>query len=521
VTRVTRALPPVSLLFPVTLLAIALAVVVWPPHTVDGPAHLLGATALAERGPGSIYREFYRVDWFPTPNLGGTVVLAALVRVGSLRAAETAMLLACALGLPLALRYAIRAVQPASDWLALAAVPPAFGYLYFYGFYSFCLGLVLCLLCAGWTLRHAPRWTAGSAAVLAILLTLTWFTHLVPFALALVFVGAVVVTGPRTPRSLLPVGAAMLPGLALTGAYMLHTRQGEGPRFAGVPGLALGLVTLNTPLVTYTRAELAVSVALAALLVALGVGAVRGRGAAAPAAGGILLATVLATVLFLAAPNSLGVDFGLINERLSLFPVLFGVLWLSARSWEPRTAARAAVALAVAAAVLFAVRVPDLRRYDRLADEYASAARWVPRGATLVALRFAEFPPGSGRNSHWDPVRHLSSRLAVATDGVDVGHYEAVLDYFPAQFRADRDLRRAIDPTLGGLPQVPPRVDLAAAVPVLGRPIDVVLVVGGAAAHVDGRALAATRAELERGYRRVGTTVPTGLVEVWVARGRM
>lgn len=503
--------------FPGCLTALAVLLVAWPPHTVDGPAHLLGARVLADwSGPdGGVYREFYVRDAAPTPNLLTSYLLAALVKAGSLRLAETVVLLACALGLPLALRYAIRGVRPESGWLALAGVPLAFGYLYFYGFYNFCLGLALCLVCAGWALRHAPAWSPRAVAGLAGLLVLTWFTHLVPFALALLYVGALALAGPRTPRAYLAPALAMAPGLALTAAYVLRTEQGEGPVWSGVPGLAAGLLTLQGPLVTYTPAELVVSVGLAAGLLALVVCAARGR----LAARGPLLALVLAAALYLGAPQSFGVDFGLINERLSYFPALFAVLWVAAKPWGPRVVAGGTAALVAAAGVLLAVRVPDLRAYDRLADEYASAARWVPEGSTLVALRYEEFPPGSRRNRHWDPVRHLSSALAAATHSVDVGHYEAVFDYFPAQWRPGHDLRRAVDPTLEGLPAVPPDVDLAAATGVAGRPVDVVLLVGTA----DGDRAAAEdeRARLTRdGYSRRGSTAPTGLVEVWVAPGR-
>ena len=502
--------------FRASLAAVAVAVVLWPPHTVDGPAHVLGARVLADWSGHGIYRELYVRDAFPTPNLASSWLLAALVKAGSLRAAETAVQLACVLGLPLALRYAVRGVRGESAWLALAAVPLSFGYLFCYGFYNFCLGMALCLVCAGWALRYAPAWSPRAIAGLAALLVATWFTHLVPFALALLYVGALALAGPRTVRAYAAPALAALPGLALTAAYVAHTRQGEGPAWSGVPGLAAGLVTLQAPLVTYTRAELVVSVGLAAGLVALGVRAARAR---AGGGRGPLLALALATALYLAAPNSFGVDFGLINERLSYFPVLFGVLWLAATPWGPRVAAGGTVALVAAAAVLFAVRVPDLRAYDRLADEYASAARWVPPGSALVALRYAEFAPGGGRNAHFDPVRHLSSGLAAATHSVDVGHYEAVFDYFPAQFRPGRDLRRAIDPTLAGLPAVPPQVDLGAAERLAGRRIDVVLLVGadrGDEAPGSAAAAAAVRAWLgAHGYARAGVTGPSGLVEVW------
>jgi hypothetical protein len=495
-------------LYWLVVLAAGAAVAVWPPHSVDGPAHLLGAVVLTEHHGD--YAHYYRLDWFPTPNLGGSLLLAGLVKLTTQHAAETTVQVACVVGLPLALRYAIRALRPENGWLGVAALPFAFNYLYFYGFYSFCLGLVGFLIAVGLALRAAPDWRGGRTAVLAAALTLTWFLHLVPFALALLFLAAQVVVGPHRARTAPAAGAAALPGVALSLAYSAHTAQGSGPTWNAPPGLLLGLISLHTPLVTYAKAENVIAAALALTLIAVGV---RSRAADGRGARPVAWAGAAATLLFLTAPDSFGVDFGLINDRLSLFPVLFGLLWLAGRPL-PGPAARSIAAASLAALVaLAAVRAPALRHEDRLADEYASAEQFLHPHSTLVALRFAEFGPHAGRNGHWDPLRHLSSRLAAELHAVDVGHYEAEFDYFPTQFRAGTDPRRQIDPTLDGLPAVPPRVNLDAAQP----PIDFVLLIGtervpaGPAAAL----LAATRSRLAAHYVRAGSTGPRGLVEVW------
>jgi hypothetical protein len=503
-----RRTSAVDALFWGAVLAAGLAVAMWPPHSVDGPAHLLGAAVLTEHHGN--YAHYYRLNWFPTPNLGGSLILAALVKVTTLRAAETIVQVACVVGLPLALRYAIRALRPEHGWLGVAALPFAFNYLYFYGFYSFCLGLVGFLAAVGLALRAASTWRPARTAALAATLTATWFLHLVPFALALLFVGAQALLGPNRRRTLVAAAAAALPGVALSLAYSAHTAQGSGPTWNAPPGLLVGLLSLHTPLVTYSTWENVIGVALAAALIAI---AVQSRSADARAARPVALAGAAATVLFLAAPDSFGVDFGLINDRLSLFPVLFGLLWLCARPIPPRTAQAIGGASIAALVALAAVRAPSLHRENQLADEYASADRYLRPNSTLVALRFAEFGPDGGRNGHWDPLRHLSSRLAAHLHAVDVGHYEAEFDYFPTQFRAGTDPRRMIDPTLAGLPAVPPQVDLDAANP----PIDFVLLIGTEKVRPGpiADALAATRAYLTKNYTRRGTTTPRGLVEIW------
>lgn len=543
----TRTETALAALFWVPLALAALWIVLWPPHTVDGPAHLLGGRALSERTNSSWpYFVYYDYDWFPTPNLAGTGLVGELVGLGGLRFAATTMLLLAALGLPLGLRYAIRAVRLESSWLAIAGLPLCFGYLFFYGFWNYCIGIALALVCVGLTLRTAPEWSLRPTAALAALFSLTWLTHLVPFAAAALFLAAVVVTG-RSRRGWIAAGAVLVPGALLSVAYLLHTDSGDAPTWTNPVGRTIGLVSLHTTITTFSRWEDVIAAAVAVVLVALAVRAGRrvpapGAPASSAAAG---WATLAAAVLVLVVPTNFGIDFGLIDERLAVFPVLFGIVWLAARPPEPRVALAAATALVVATGGLAAVRIGDLRHYDDLAEEYASAGRFVDEGSILVALRFARYGPDAGRNSSWDPTRHLASRLAAERYSIDVGHYEAVLDYFPARF-AEPNLRRAIDASLAGLDKVPPVVGLPTyssrclpmVVPptarrigtelgfvepseefVAANPIRYVLLVGSPDAGEGAvRAVARIRKTLRCDYEQIGVTAPRGLVEVWRLR---
>ncbi|MQA87524.1 MAG: hypothetical protein GEV03_23600 [Streptosporangiales bacterium] len=522
--------------FGLGVLAQLVAVLVWPrPVTVDGPAHLLGATVLAHYGDPQhpIYRALYRIDPFPSPNLLTEPVLALLVRVVSLGVAEKIIIATYAVLLPVALRYAARGVRRDSGWLWVAALPLTFNYLFFYGFFNYCIGLALCLFVAGYALRRSGAWRPLSTVWLGVLLVLGYLAHLVPFALALVFVAAAAAVraiedvragGPVAPalvRRLGPPALAAVPGLALTAAFLLRTDEASAPSWNFPLGHLGGLLTLMMPIVTFNYAEAVPAVLAAAVLLGLAAVAARRWGRTAVRRGaGPLLATAVATVLVLAAPSKFGIDFGFINERLSYFPVLFGVLWLAAQPWGRRARRWATGGLLVAAVLLALVRVPALAHYDRLIAEYETVAGVIRPGSTLIAVRFDELTPPGGpvRNSHWDPVRHVESRLAAETYGVDIGHYEAVLDYFPTRFRESRDLRRAIDPTLKGFEEAPPRIDLSRAVR-KGRPgIDYVLVVAPDAGHLGDPRVAEVRRDLRGYYRKVAETEPSGLVEVWQAR---
>lgn len=518
----------------IAVLAQLVAVVAWPhPVTVDGPAHLLGATVLAHYGD-PLYSRLYHIDLFPSPNLLIEFVQAALVRVASLEVAEKFVIGAYVVLLPLGLWYAIRGVRPSSGWLAVAALPLTFNYLFFYGFFNFCLGMALSLFTVGYALRHRHAWSPRSTVVLAGLLLLGYFTHLVPYALALLFVAAQAATvavsdlrerwsgrlWPVLLRRFGPPTLAAAPGLALTAAFLLHTQEGEPPTWRPLPELLSGLLTLIMPIVTFGPAEAPVAGAVAATLAVLAFVAVRRRGWEAVRDGAApLLAALLATGLFFAAPNRFGVDYGLISERISFFPVFFFVLWLAAQPPVDRARRWVSAILVLAAVALAVIRVPALVHYDRLIAEYETVTHVVRPGSTLLAVRFTELEPpgGSVRNPHWDPMRHMAGRVAAATHGVNVGHYEAVLDYFPTRFRDDANLRLMVDPTLSGLEEAPPRIDISSAERG-GRPlIDYVLVVSPEAGDLRDPRVAGVLADLRRDYRCVAVTRPSGLVQVWAA----
>lgn len=516
--------------FALAVLGQAAALVAWPRVvTVDGPAHLAGAAALLHRG--SAAQSLYEVDLWPLPNLLTSVLLAALLGVLGPDGAERLLVLAYALGLPLAMRYALRGVDPSSGWQAVAVVPFVGGYLYTYGFYNLCLALVGMLLVAGLALRQRSGWSRRSTFALSLLLVLTWTAHLLPLLVAGLLVAVLALCRAWSARRdglrevllrhLAPVVLAGLPVLALTVAYLLDPASGRGEpvRTSSPPGLLLGLVGLGRPLVAWTTWEYVGSGVVAAGLLAL-VLAGRPLSSRSPERRALAVTGLLLTAAYLASPDRYGPAYGFLNDRLSLFPPLLLVLWAAAPA--PSTAARAVPAaraalllLLTGTVLLIGARLPTDLRYQREVAEFVSVAPAVPRGSTLVALRLSRATPvgPDARNRARDPLRHQAGRVAVLTGGVDVGDYQAVTAYFPTRWRPATDPRRRLDPDLQGLERVPPRVDLTAGP-------QVVLVVGRARA--DSAALQAPEtvrvlAELATSYRRTAVS-RRGLVEVWQRR---
>jgi MFS family permease len=140
-----------------------------------------------------------------------------------------------------------------------------------------------------------------------------------------------------------------------------------------------------------------------------------------------LLLTILAVVLFLAAPLSVEEGF-VLKARLLLFPYLICLPWLSPRL--PR------VLLVTVFAVVALVNVYYMREcWKRSAKDLAIATAPLPGAVshrTIIALNFDRSSPYSRLPlfSHTVSYGFTEQRL------IDLGNYEAALGFFPVAFRA-------------------------------------------------------------------------------------
>lgn len=500
--------------------------------TVDGPAHLAGAAVLAgyDDPARQLLRELYVVDLGPVPNLLTAGLLAALLPLTGPDVAERVLLAGYVLLLVLGLRFALRAVDPRAGWLAVAAFPFVGSYLLHYGFYNFCLALGLFLFAVGVALRRRHGWSPAATVWLAGLLLLTWSAHLLPLLVAGLLVAVLSVARAGSARRhgasareasghLIGPALAGLPVLALTVVFLASSAAERGqPVRRPLLELLTGLVTLGRPLVVYDVLEYLPATVVALTLVAVAVLAGRAHRPVTPERLALAVTGLFVTLAYFASPDRYGPEFGFLNDRWSYFPPLFLLLWSAGPPPGPRARRAVVVALLGSALALTALRAPTQVQYQRAVEELVSVADDVPRGSTILQLRLWRVPVvGQARNPFRDPLRHAPGRLAVLRDGVDVGHYQAVLGYFPTRFRSTTDPRRLVDPTLQGLAAVPPDVDLTAA----GTAVDVVLVVGrpqASAAVLQDPTTRRVLSELRDGYRQVAVSERSGLAEVWVRR---
>ncbi len=503
-------------------------------NTLDGPAHVLGGRLLGSFRHLPIVQHYYQISFIFVPNMLTQYLLALLMVVVSPTWAEKLLVVGYIIGFPLAVRFAVRSVNTSAGWLALVALPFVVNYMLLFGFYDFCYGMIGALVAIGLALRWRGRWNARRVVGLALVLVLTYATHIVPTVMAVVVVVTIgVVDGlhglrgrPSGPTgilgvvrtTLLPAVLAAVPVVVLAAVFVASGRGGGVVTARkSLASLVTGLATLTLPIVSYSDVEVVVSVVTAALLAVLLVVALRsGRGTSVPTTTVVLgAAVVVCIVVYFASPDVIGTG-SFVNDRLSLFPPLMLILFCASTRKAVRLWRVAGVLAIVGTLVMAGARLPTQKHYDRLVDEYLSAGRVIPPGSTLVALRYAVYSPpiGDRRYKQLDPLENEASRIATDGRDVDLRHLEGLYGYFTAHYRPA--VTRLSNRYLNNF-DIPPTVNLSA-YQSHGGHIDYVLVVGLKDASKEVRNAPATRAverQLASNFVPVLTTKPTGLVQVY------
>jgi hypothetical protein len=318
----------------------------------------------------------------------------------------------------------------------------------------------------------------------------------------------------RPLLSLIPVAALAVAALSRSGTGRMSLTWSSSP-----VSRAVGLVTLRTDLQVFGRAEVVAGVVLAIAVLVIVVFQVR-LPHTSFAQVACAAATVVTAVWYLATPDSAGADYGYLPQRLAFFPVFFLLLVVAAADGRSRLVPAAVSVVAVVVAVTLAgVRVAPLRHYDKLISEVASVANHIRHGSTLLAVRLSlDAPAHSPWHRTTDPLRHAGSLVAALSDGVDLGHYEAQLPYFPTRFRPEFLFQQRTGRSFVAQERVPPQSTLFDRPQPPAYQPDYVLLIGAQRASpatlhtkVVKRLMSALRAH----YRLVYVTRPTALVQVY------
>ncbi len=514
----------------------------------DGGLHLASAVAvdglLAGRWPGLL-------EWkaILSPNLTIELVLVALLKLFSPDAALRITVGAALILFAVAVAALTRAAG-GSMLLGVLFLPFQASYLLNAGLLGFVFAMPLGIYAVALVVRRPNR---PPRVALAILLAITWCTHLVPAIAAtctifvVTLVAELVATNGSVGRRLMIATRATVrtllvpasPVIVLTLAWLLTSgvlsKDLSNPPHS-VWAAFRAVVGMTYATVSYVDAELWIYRYFALVLYALAVAILvarkksrKGSHFRLQSLDGLLLAAIIFAIFAIVVPDASPSGAVYVASRVSLFSSLLFVAWIVSQlaSLLPAPGGRASagvksisvVAVISAVCVLAAaaaVRLPAQEIAGREAVAIRSVGDCIPEGSTIIQLRLAD---ESRYSSRVRPVVHEDGSLAatrslLALDN-ESGYYPFYQWEFTDRARADRLLLTE----RSGAVHVPPAVDLGRAVRE-GFPLNAVLLYGRSVAAAglqsEPRAVALQR-DLEAHFKLV-EQAGDGLVELWLRR---
>lgn len=423
--------------------------------TQDGPAHVFNAQIVKDYlvSSSSPYARYYEVRPDPLPNWTCHAVLATLLFLFPPLIAEKVLASLYIVGFAAAFRYFLGAFGDRCRPISWAGLLFVYNHCFWMGFYSYCLSLVLLWTILGFWLRRRVALELPQAAVLMLLLTAQFFTHLVGFVLA--FTGVLAMTVLTPPRRLLGpvlVCLAALPASCLVMDYFERTgffQARASHRLVDHPLAMLKGKGPDTDLVDnlekidkevfehHAGASIPFSIYLVPYYTLLGIFSLAEYRRRAEEEGGgpgwlfPLLLSILCLGIFLLVPDNLSLEHGgYLKARFAMLPPM---VWLACL----RESSRPGFCWLVRSMLLFLlganlVLVTEaFESGNRVVAQYTAGIEAVGRGHRIYVNHHDEPPSQLVK-----PLAHAAYHYCLGTNNITLDNYEANLPHFPIKYRS-------------------------------------------------------------------------------------
>ncbi len=513
--------------------------------TQDGPAHLDAAATLLSLSRGDAFLStFFEAQWQLGTNQLYHALLVLLGAFVPLLLAEKLLLSLYALAVPLSALFALRGLKGANLLAVFLTFPAIYPFVFYLGFYNFCLGLIFFLLTLGVYFRLVEAQTARKRVLFTILLALgfalCYAAHIIAAANALLVLGVMVGVALFRKRRNAPLTALLVTGAALpTAAFILNffaqqpANTSDGTtKFLSVPRLITEFFVhvpnlpykVYSPLIIHSWLDVLFTAPWHLLLVALaGLAAyrcVKRRHAPRPE---LLAALIVMLLVILWTPNRLG-EIGFLTDRFLPYSYVLLILWLGTVKFSPHIWRVAALAGALCAGALFVYRIPLHAMLNANLREFVSAAAFIEDDSAVLPLILVKddnaYPPTGFvlPNMRYSEVLHAVGYVALSSSIATLNDYQASKGYFPLRYKEETNpVRYLSERGLEGLERPPFAFDLQAYREETGAVVDYLLLWGNLDEVRERPDVRAMLSQLGA-YDLVHTSEPRGLMRVYARR---
>lgn len=481
--------------------------------TTDGGSHLYNAKLMLE---AERHKDLLEWNHWYLPQWTAPGLLAAQIHLLGLESGYRWHLLVVSLALALAIGALTR------RWdITLLALTISLNYPFSMGFFSFALGQGLGVGIVLWWVKQDGHLSRVQATLVALLLTLLYFTHFVPFLITAGLLGLLALLRWRRQS---PWGTwlACIPGLVLGAAYVWQARNiryiyPSGPQplenwwhcFTLYPFLPISTER------EYVQLQVATAT-LFLLAFVFGCWARRGDGGWRATDVLMVLAILIPGVSPL-LPDG-GVGGSVLQSRMAHFGPLLALVWFALQRFSVRqqvTLGALSFALALA---MYGNRLQLGMWLSPIQAEVRSAAKLLPAGTSGIVIDLwpLGYDYGDRERSLWiRPLAHIDGWVAAEAGVFNLFNYEAASGVFPLRYKA------GVNPDIplfrGHPPPDPPMFYLDQYKPLPGREVRFIALINPYGPRADNPNSIALARQLD-GWQ-VSAQTATGLVRIYKSQG--
>jgi hypothetical protein len=228
----------------ITIVNILPFISTWFFPSLDGASHLSNSNIINQLvvHNNSLFHQFFKLNPEPVPNWTSHLLISLFTLIMPAFLAEKILILILLAGIPFAFRNLMQTIAPKNYLFSFLIFPFTHSMFFFFGFFNFCMAVLFFLVTLNYWLKNESQpWNAKKIILLALLVAVTYFSHIVIFGLLLLLIAIHIMTDTvmgllcrksdtRTilrnllKRSIVITAAAIVPLILF--AYFFYSRPG-------------------------------------------------------------------------------------------------------------------------------------------------------------------------------------------------------------------------------------------------------------------------------------------------------
>jgi len=412
----------------------------------DGPCHIYNSFILRHyNDPNYRFNEFYEINKRPIPNWTSHAFMMLLMYLVPPLIAEKILLTVYIVIMAVGILYLLNVVGKARTPLAFIGLPFIYNYLLLMGFYNFALSVALFIISIGYWWKNFQTFNIKNVAILAFLLVMLYFCHAVSLVLALLSIAGMAILNlifTKSPFSKWKQALlSLLCTLPAAGLLLYYTKfnSGSDPGSWQLNELWQYFIR-NESLAYYSQKQIIFGKLVTGVFVCLfSYTLIRDHlftkewkfGFRIEKKDFFLLLCIAFFIIYLKAPDGMS-GGGFIKTRLSLFPFLIIIPWLS---WDMPKIAKGVIGTALI--ILSFAYIEHASYYHKMFSDdmkiYTSGYDVVEKNKVVMPLAFNS----AGKCWKIGMFLHSVGHYGYTTGCIEMDNYEATTNYFPTFYKPD------------------------------------------------------------------------------------